>query len=147
MKRTDQPLQLQLWDVKTKSYVVDSRCPGKLLEGEDFYGKRTAWARRIAGALPWRIARADRPLKPRYSVPRNTASDRTVQQVIEAYLSWAIDRHVSSITLYKGQWHPYLARCTPNRRYITREEHFAVTRSDEPRPRSRAATSAAHAAV
>lgn len=129
-------LEIQFWDSKTKSYIRDSRTPGKLYEGEGFFGKRRAFARGIAGGRPWRIARADRALKPRYVVPRCRASDRTREQVIETYLAWAIETKAPSVTLYKNTYYPFTARIfgSTRIRYISPEEHFSVTEETLGRP-------------
>jgi hypothetical protein len=119
-------MQLQLWDTKARAYehhsdVADTACDD-----------RADNARSIANGRNWRICKPDRPLKPRYVLPRHTASDRTTKQVIEAYLTWAIDHKLKSVTMYYGKWHPFLGFLERSKvRHITQEEQFAVVETTD----------------
>ena len=65
--------QLQFFDAATGRYVIAQ--PDELAHGR-----------------PWRMAKASRPLKPKFNSPRQSGNDRSINTVRAQYYQWAIDR-------------------------------------------------------
>jgi hypothetical protein len=91
--------QLQLWNPINKIYDV---IPNVNLDD----------ARRIAGRRGWRIAKAGRALKPKYTGPHRSASDRSVDTVREQYFKWAMSVKLPCVTDYTNKLSGYLQLAT-----------------------------------
>jgi hypothetical protein len=131
-------LQLQFWAPKARTYV-----PSEM--GNVPMDCGTAMVNRSIEALadharavgrPWRIASAERPLKPKYSRSGMGASrgrpSRTIEQVQLAYVYWAKAKGLERITYYRSDAGKFAcAAWHGEKRFITPEEQFAVVESHE----------------
>jgi len=89
-------------------------------------------ARVAAFGRPWRIAKAERPLKPpAYRAGISRSSGRTVADVCDAYMGWAIERGLKTVTLWRHQFHFTTPKFTSIRR-VDPVEYFTVDQHDEP---------------
>jgi hypothetical protein len=117
--------QLQLWNPINKSYDV---IPNVNLDD----------ARRIAGRRGWRIAKAGRALKPKYTGPgpHRSASDLSVNTVREQYFKWAMSVKLPCVTDYVNKisgywqlakgWVPYPGIV----KHVDPDAYFAVETSE-----------------
>ena len=106
-------LQLQLFDAALERYApVDTECA---LTADN--------ARFLAGKKPWRIAKKDRALKPRFSTLRYTASNRSIDTVRGEYYAWAT-LNLRPITDWQDKRWQKLAM-----RYVDPVAYFAVESS------------------
>lgn len=97
MKDTPEQVQLQLWN--GKAYVPTGRTAYTNDSGFS-YKSLAKFARTMMlnrGYTGFRVAKASRPLKPKYSMPRGTASSRSVEDVQQEYLRWAQSKGLASI--------------------------------------------------
>ena len=83
--------QLQLWNEGKKTY-----------EHVPYAPLTPDAARLIADGRPWRIAKSNRALKPKYQTPRATAleSRRSRREVQLLYIQWAVDHNVHTISQF-----------------------------------------------
>jgi hypothetical protein len=124
MNETEDTRQLQLWNPIDKIYYV---IPNVNLDD----------ARRIAGGRAWRIAKASRALKPKYTGPHRSASDRSVDTVREQYFKWAESVRLPCVTDYankiSGYFQPAKATWVPYPGVVKRvdpDAYFAVETSE-----------------
>ena len=83
--------QLQFFNLKTRLYEPSAHQSVEVLINP----------RIGAAGRPWRIARAERPLKPwGYVSPHYTASARRVDEVQQEYLAWAQKRDLQHVTAF-----------------------------------------------
>ena len=85
--------QLQFFNLKTRLYEPSTHQGAEILIDP----------RISAAGRPWRIARAERPLKPRYVSPHYTASAHRVDEVQHEYLAWAQKRGLSHVTAFSNK--------------------------------------------
>jgi hypothetical protein len=111
--------QLQIWNTEAQRYEPHA---AQVTDRDD--------ARRIANGRGWRIADPDRPLVPQYKTPRSLSSGRTIMDVQNDYLQWAIAQGLKAITAWKGRALPSYFPGTVRR--VTPEEHFAVHHMEIP---------------
>lgn len=95
----DDTRQLQFWNAATKVYEPSAH-QGSLDPGD---------ARIAACGRAWRIAKAERPLKPRYVGPHYTASIYSARQVQSRYMAWAVTQGLRKVTQFAER--PVSDRC------------------------------------
>ena len=125
-KHTTTEGQLQLWDQTAQRYIPHD---APVTDPQE--------ARRIANGRGWRIVDPNRPLAPQFRTPRCLGSTRTAEEVRRAYLNWALDKGIPSITLWKYQTLCY--RFPGVVRRVTPEEYFAVEHVEDCAPEKPAA--------
>jgi len=118
---TTETRQLQFWDAASRQYHPSAH-QGSLNPDD---------ARIAACGRPWRIAKADRPLKPRYVVPHSIYSGHTIAQVQAQYGNWAHAHGLTHITAFAGRF-TALGRFAGEVRRIDPDQYFAVELSEEP---------------
>ena len=96
------PLQLQIWTGRT--YEPRGEPPDMA------WGKLQDWLDTWRGkGLAWRLARADRPLKPSYRKPGNRAGYvRTEKEQCAAYLAWARGKGLVGVSVFHGSRYAFL---------------------------------------
>jgi hypothetical protein len=127
MKNQEDTRQLQFWDAKARQYAPSAH-QGDLDPDN---------ARVAACGRPWRIAKAERPLKPKHNPPRNSGSAYSIEDKQIAYLAWAQLHKLPSVTMYTGtdrklfsnpafKKHQYWGKIN----YVDPDEYFAVEETE-----------------
>ena len=90
------PLQLQVWNGRT--YEPRGEPPDMT------WGALQTWLDTWRGkGLAWRLARADRPLKPSYRKPGNHAGyARYPDEQCKAYREWARGKGLTTVSVFAG---------------------------------------------
>ena len=115
MKIENDTRQFQLWNAKTKCYEIALHQVACNFDNPSI----------AADGRPWRIAKAERPLKPRCVPPRHTSSGRSIQAVQVDYCNWAQARGLASIATYANRF-TYLGTFAGEVRRVDPEAYFAV---------------------
>lgn len=95
--------RLQFWNAETRHYEPSAHQGD--LDSDN--------VRAFACGRPWRIAKADRPLKdPKHRPPRkgskgwsSAAMMDPVKAITDEYMAWALERKLPSITMWLNQYH------------------------------------------
>lgn len=129
-KDVPQVLQLQFWNEKRGEYEPT----GATADPTSSFAVRSLLANVRGKVRAWRVARADRPLKPaRYVTGRRTASIRSAETVRSEYIDWAKDHGLASIHAYEGDLCGIRYARGMRVNYLSPEDQFRVEHTDESR--------------
>jgi hypothetical protein len=138
--RSAATVQLQFWDARKRAYAPASCCEPI----DSKAGRGLADIGRASGERSWRVAKSDRPLKPKYTRPHPNCQ-RTVADIQADYLRWAQSKGLPVVHAYSEKPPRNVVEQTTYHRvkavtkpiftgqidYMTQADHFAVEESQD----------------